>query len=106
MINVLVQEDEPIVLERDSPVLQLIYQIRDENHWFALTFHRQRRGKRQTETVLSEIPGVGAKTAQKLLKEVGSVANIQRAGLEKLSIVVSRKSAERILSQLGDSKAP
>ena len=56
------------------------------------------------ETVLSEIPGVGERTVQKLLKEFGSVANIQRAGLEKLSILISRKSAERILNHLGDSK--
>ncbi len=101
ILYVLGQEDEPIVLERHSPVLHLIQQIRDETHRFAVTFHRQRRGKRQTETVLSEIPGVGEKTAQKLLKEFGSVANIQRAGLEKLSSVVSRKSAEKILAQLG-----
>jgi excinuclease ABC subunit C len=101
ILYVLGQEDEPIVLERHSPVLHLIQQIRDETHRFAITFHRQRRGKRQTETVLSEIPGVGEKTAQKLLKEFGSVANIQRAGLEKLSTVISRKSAERILNQLG-----
>jgi len=106
ILYVLGQEDEPIVLERHSPVLHLIQQIRDETHRFAVTFHRQRRGKRQTETALSEIPGVGAKTAQKLLQEFGSVANIQRAGLEKLSSVVSRKSAEKILSQLGLSKAP
>jgi len=106
ILYVLGQEDEPIVLERHSPVLHLIQQIRDETHRFAVTFHRQRRGKRQTETVLSEIPGVGAKTAQKLLKEFGSVANIQRAGLEKLRSVVSRKSAERILNRLGHSKAP
>ncbi len=105
ILYVLGQEDEPIVLERHSPVLHLIQQIRDETHRFAVTFHRQRRGKRQTQTALSEIPGVGAKTAQKLLKEFGSVANIQRAGLEKLSSVVSRKNAEKILSQLGDSKA-
>jgi excinuclease ABC subunit C len=105
ILYVLGQEDEPIVLERHSPVLHLIQQIRDETHRFAVTFHRQRRGKRQTETALSEIPGVGEKTAQKLLKEFGSVANVQRAGLEKLSTVVSRKSAEKILSQLGDSKA-
>ena len=101
ILYVLGQEDEPIVLERHSPVLHLIQQIRDETHRFAVTFHRQRRGKRQTETALSEIPGVGEKTAQKLLKEFGSVANIQRAGLEKLSTVISRKSAEKILSQLG-----
>src|SRR6266403_113668 len=99
------QEDEPIVLERHSPVLHLIQQIRDETHRFAVTFHRQRRGKRQTETVLSEIPGVGEKTVQKLLKEFGSVANIQRAGVEKLSSVVSRKSAEKILAQLGSPTA-
>ncbi len=105
ILYVLGQENEPIVLERHSPVLHLIQQIRDETHRFAVTFHRQRRGKRQTETALTEIPGVGAKTAQKLLKEFGSVANIQRAGLEKLSSVVSRKSAEKILSQLGDPKA-
>ncbi len=105
ILYVLGQEDEPIVLERHSPVLHLIQQIRDETHRFAVTFHRQRRGKRQTETVLSEIPGVGEKTAQKLLKEFGSVANIQRAGLEKLSSVVSRKSAEKILAQLGSPTA-
>jgi excinuclease ABC subunit C len=106
ILYVLGQEDEPIVLERHSPVLHLIQQIRDETHRFAVTFHRQRRGKRQTETVLSEIPGVGAKTAQKLLKEFGSVANIQRAGLEKLSSIISRKSAEKILSQLGAARTP
>ena len=103
ILYVLGQEDEPIMLERHSPVLHLIQQIRDETHRFAVSFHRQRRGKRQTETALGEIPGVGVKTAQKLLKEFGSVANIQRAGLEKLSSVVSRKSAEKILSQLGAS---
>ena len=105
ILYVLGQEDEPIILERHSPVLHLIQQIRDETHRFAVTFHRQRRGKRQTQTALSEIPGVGGKTAQKLLKEFGSVANIQRAGLERLSSVISRKSAEKILSQLGALKS-
>jgi excinuclease ABC subunit C len=105
ILYVLGQEDEPIVLERHSPVLHLIQQIRDETHRFAVTFHRQRRGKRQTQTVLSEIPGVGEKTAQKLLQEFGSVANVQRAGVEKLSAVISRKSAEKILSHLFDLKA-
>jgi excinuclease ABC subunit C len=100
ILYVLGQEDEPVILERHSPVLHLIQQIRDETHRFAVTFHRQRRAKRQTETALEEIPGIGAKTAHKLLKEFGSVANIQRAGLEKLSSVVSRKSAEKILNQL------
>src|SRR5437667_7726282 len=99
------QENEPIILDRHSPVLHLIQQIRDETHRFAVTFHRQRRGKRQTSSALLEIPGVGPKTTQRLLREFGSVANIHRAGLEKLSGVISRKSAEKILSHLGDSKA-
>jgi excinuclease ABC subunit C len=105
ILYVLGREGEPIILDRHSPVLHLIQQIRDETHRFAVTFHRQRRGKRQRETVLNEIPGVGPKTALRLLKEFGSVANIRRAGLEKLSSVVSRKSAEKILTGLGASSA-
>jgi excinuclease ABC subunit C len=94
------QEDEPVILERHSPVLHLIQQIRDETHRFAVTFHRLRRGKRQTETVLSDIPGVGPRTAQRLLREYGSVANLKKAGQEKLSKVVSPKTAEKILAHL------
>ena len=103
ILYVLGQEDEPVVLDRHSPVLHLIQQIRDETHRFAVTFHRQRRGKRQTATVLRDIPGVGVKTAEKLLKEFGSVANVQRAGVEKLSRLVTRKSAEKILEHLAGS---
>jgi excinuclease ABC subunit C len=104
ILYLLGQEDEPIVLERHSPVLHLIQLIRDESHRFAVTFHRQRRAKRQTETALKDIPGVGPRTAQKLLTEFGSIANIQRAGLEKLSTVVPRKSAEKILAHLGSDQ--
>src|SRR5713101_996476 len=103
ILYVLGQEDEPIVLEHHSPVLHLIQQIRDETHRFAVTFHRQRRGKRQTHTALSEIPGVGPRTAQKLLQEFGSVANIRKAGIDKLSAVISRKSAEKILPGLEEA---
>ena len=97
------QEDEPCVLQHHSPVLHLIQQIRDETHRFAVAFHRLRRGKRQTQTALSEIPGVGPLTAQRLLRTFGSVANLQREGLEGLSKVVSRKSAERILAHLNQA---
>ncbi len=67
------QESEPIVLERHSPVLHLIQQIRDETHRFAVTFHRLRRGKRQTKSALEGILGIGEKTAHKLLQEFGRV---------------------------------
>jgi len=94
------QEDEPIVLERHSPVLHLIQQIRDETHRFAVTFHRQRRGKRQTQSILDEIPGVGPRTAQRLLEEFGSVANLLRADIEAVSRVVPRGRAAKILAHL------
>jgi excinuclease ABC subunit C len=95
------QEDEPIVLEHHSPVLHLIQQIRDETHRFAVTFHRERRAKRQTKSALDGIPGIGPRTAQKILREFGSVANARRAGVEKLSQVIPRKTAEKLIEQLG-----
>jgi excinuclease ABC subunit C len=97
------QENDPCILDRHSPVLHLIQQIRDETHRFAVTFHRDRRAKRQTKTALSEVPGVGPRTAQKLLRQFGSVANIHRAGVDKISAVISRKSAEKILAHLESS---
>lgn len=100
ILYILGQEDEPIVLDRHSPVLHLIQQIRDETHRFAVTFHRLRRGKRQTATALREIRGVGPRTTQRLLRQFGSVANIRRAGVEELSKFVSQKSAETILKAL------
>jgi excinuclease ABC subunit C len=100
ILYILGQEDDPCILDRNSPVLHLIQQIRDETHRFAVTFHRQRRGKRQTKTALSDIPGVGPRTIQKLLREFGSIANLRRAGIEKLSRVVPAKVAEAILTHL------
>jgi excinuclease ABC subunit C len=99
------QENEPIKLDRHNPVLHLIQQIRDETHRFAVTFHRLRRGKRQTKTALSDVPGVGPATARKLLREFGSIANLQRAGIDGLSKVISRKSAEKILAHLAESQS-
>src|SRR5690242_2113382 len=94
------QEDEPIVLEHHSPVHHLIQQDRDEPHRFAVTFHRQRRAARQTKSALDGIPGIGPRTAQKLLRKFGSVSNVKRAGLEKLSEVIPRKTAEKLYEGL------
>jgi len=101
VLYVLGQEDEPIVLEHHSPVLHLIQQIRDETHRFAVTFHRQRRAARQTKSALDGIPGIGPRTAQQLLREFGSVSNVRRASLEKLSEIIPRKTAEKLFEQLG-----
>jgi len=101
ILYVLGQEDEPIVLERHSPVLHLIQQIRDETHRFAVTFHRQRRGARQTKTALLDIPGVGPKTSQRLLQTYGSIANLKRATVDELSRTIPRKSAAKIVEYFG-----
>jgi excinuclease ABC subunit C len=97
ILYVLGQENEPCILERHSPVLHLIQQIRDETHRFAVSFHRQRRAARQTHTSLLDIPGIGPRTSQKLLQRYGSVANLRRASVEELSRLVTRKSAEKIV---------
>jgi len=107
ILYVLGQEDEPVILDRHSPVLQLIQQIRDETHRFAVTFHRQRREAKQTKTALLEIPGIGPRTSQTLLQRYGSVANLRRAGIEELTRIVPRKSAEKILQHFArEADAP
>jgi excinuclease ABC subunit C len=103
ILYVLGQEDEPCILDRHSPVLHLIQQIRDETHRFAITFHRQRRGAKQTKTALLEIPGIGPRTSQKLLQRYGSIANLQRASVEELNRMVTRKSAEKIVEYFANA---
>jgi len=100
ILYVLGQEDEPVILERHSPVLHLIQQIRDETHRFAVGFHRQRREARQTHTALLDIPGIGPRTSQRLLQRYGSVANLKKASAEELSRMLPRKMAEKIVQHL------
>jgi len=90
------REDEPIALDRRSPVLRLIQQIRDESHRFAITFHRERRGRRTLTSELSEISGIGLKTTQKLLTHFGSLAKIREASVEDLQGVITRPQAEAV----------
>jgi excinuclease ABC subunit C len=89
-------EDEPIVLDRRSPVLHLIQLIRDESHRFAVGYHRQRRAMRDRDSELLNIPGVGPQTRQRLLSHFGSLRDIQQATAESLASVVPRKTAETI----------
>jgi len=90
------QEDEPVVLDRRSPVLHLVQRIRDESHRFAIAYHRKRREMRDRDSELLEIPGVGARTRQRLLEHFGSLRSISQAGLEALTAVVPPKTAEEI----------
>jgi excinuclease ABC subunit C len=89
-------EDEPVVLDRRSPILHLIQLIRDESHRFAIGYHRQRRAMRDRDSELLTIPGVGAQTRQRLLTHFGSLRDVQHATAESLAAVVPRKTAETI----------
>lgn len=96
VIYVYGNEEEPVVLDRRSPVLHLIQQIRDESHRFAVGYHRQRRAIRDRDSELLTIPGVGRQTRQRLLTHFGSLRDVQQATTESLAAVVPRKTAERI----------
>ena len=84
------QEDEPVVLDRHSPVLHLVQMVRDEAHRFAVTFHRKRRQIRDRKTELLEIPGVGERTTKRLLQHFGSLQAVKEADAAALTSVVSR----------------
>ncbi|MBU6330075.1 MAG: excinuclease ABC subunit UvrC [Acidobacteria bacterium] len=75
---------EPILLPRNSEALFLLQRIRDEAHRFAISFHRELRGKRMTTSVLDGIPGLGEARRTRLLKELGGVTAVKRATLEEL----------------------
>ncbi len=90
------QEAEPVVLDRFSPVLHLVQTVRDEAHRFAITFHKKRRSSSRIGSELEQIPGVGAKTVQKLLRRLGSARRVREAGEEELSAAVGPAAAARI----------
>lgn len=90
-------DPNPLFLDKNSPSLKTIMQLRDEAHRFGITFHRSLRSKHQTQTELSQIKGIGEKTSQKLLQHFKSVARVKKATEEELSAVIG-KSAARIVS--------
>jgi len=99
------QEDEPVVLDRHSPVLHLVQLIRDEAHRFAVTFHRKRRQMRDRRTELLEIPGVGARTTKRLLAHFGSLQAVKEADVAALTSVVNRSQAKAILRHFRKDEA-
>jgi excinuclease ABC subunit C len=99
------QEDEPIVLERRSPVLHLVQKVRDESHRFAITYHRKRREIRDRQSELLEISGVGALTRRRLVEHFGSQRAIQQASLEALTAVVPQKLAASIYAHFHPEQA-
>lgn len=82
-----VGQSAPVILKYGSAELKLLQRIRDEAHRFAITFHRQTRTKEQTKTELDDIPGLGPKKIDNLLKAFGTVENVKKASVEELSLV-------------------
>ena len=75
---------DPIRIPRQSEALYLLQRIRDEAHRFAITYHRQLRGKRMTKSVLDDVPGLGPTRRKRLIKELGGVKAVKDASLEQL----------------------
>ena len=99
------QEDDPVVLDRRSPVLHLVQHIRDESHRFAVSYHRKRREIRDRETELLPIPGVGPRTRQRLIEHFGSIRGIKLAGPDALTAVVNAATAEKIRAYLNAERS-
>jgi len=96
------QQPEPILLERGSPALFLVQRVRDEAHRFAVSYHRRLRQKRGVASTLEEIPDIGPRRRQALLKAFGSLEAIRQASIEELAAVpgMTRRAAEQVKANL------
>ncbi len=90
----------PLYLDKTSETLRIIQQIRNEAHRFGLRLHRKRRQKRSVRFTLTEIPGVGEKTAVKLLAHFKSLKRIKESDIEELEKIAGKKMAEKIKKYL------
>lgn len=96
IVFLLGKENEPIALDHHSPVLHMIQKIRDEAHRFAVAFHRARRTGREFTTDLLKIPGVGEKTARKLLRQFGGLEKLKNLSATELSQVIPKRQADEV----------
>ena len=99
-----VGDPHPLFIDRNSPALKLLQQLRDEAHRFGITFHRKLRRKSQVQSALSGIKGVGEKTEERLIMHFGSVKRISEASVDDIAALVGMSLAVRIKQALsGDS---
>ncbi len=96
---------EPLRLSRKDPALQLVQRVRDEAHRFAITRHRQRRGRRMRQTGLTEIPGVGPVRARTLLRRFGSIQGVRGAAPAEIVAAVGPSTARAVAQYLAGASA-
>ncbi len=101
-------DSEPVIIPRNSSALHLIQRVRDEAHRFAVNYHRKLRSRRLTHTMLDDIPGVGPKRRQALLRHFGSLGEIKKANITQLKEVegISSKTARVIFDYLRENTRP
>jgi excinuclease ABC subunit C len=94
---------DPLILPRSSQGLYLVQRIRDEAHRFGITYHRKLRSERTFKSVLDEIPGIGPKRKQALMKHYGSVRAISAASIDELAALngMTRDAAEKVKEYIG-----
>lgn len=93
---VLLDDPYPLFLDRNSQALRVVTHIRDEAHRFGITFHRALRSKSQVQSALTQISGVGERTARRLLMHFGSVSRISKATEEEIASLVGPALARKI----------
>lgn len=98
-------DPEPYYLSRTGEPLKVVCHIRDEAHRFGITFHRKKRSLSFINSEINEIPGIGEKNGNALLKHFKSVSNIRRASLEELSEVVGPTRAQKIIEYFASKPA-
>lgn len=96
---------DPVMIPKTSSALKLLQRVRDEAHRFAITFHRDKRSKRTFSSELESIPGIGAKTAQKLIRLFGSVKKIREADKETLIKNAGQKTGMLLYTHFHPEKA-
>ena len=94
------KENEVIGLKQNTPLFRLMTQIQDEVHRFAITFHRDKRSKRQTASQLDSIKGIGEKSKQALLQHFKSIKRIRQATIEEVAAVIGDSKAKLVLDAL------
>jgi len=96
----------PLYINKKSESLKLIQQARNEAHRFAITFHRDQRSKNFIKTELTEIPGVGTKTAQKLLQQFGSMTRVRAADPVEIETLIGKAAAKKLAAYFVESAKP